>query len=233
MARKQNGKVNAALQELLANLEVTKIGVADLAKAPERLAAQVRKLLPEARSVVVLEMEMYPEIVELTRPERIAGAASLNDLLDRHMDFLNSRATKAAHDVARVSHELGFKALPLPAFGCPGDARFLDAVLSYKHAAEAAGLGTIGWNSLLITPEFGPRVRLACCLTEAALEPTAGQKMTDVCTMCGVCIKKCPSKSLAKPGKGETYRMNKYSCLTFRSAAGGCAECVKVCPVGR
>lgn len=234
MARKQKGKVNATLQDALAKLEVTKVGVADLAEVPwERLRAQARKLLPEARSVVVLAMEMYPEIVDLTYPERIAGAASLNDLLDRHMDFLNSRATKAAHDVARASHELGFKALPLPAFGCPGDARFLDAVFSYKHAGEAAGLGKIGLSSLLITPEFGPRVRLTCCLTEAVLEPTVAKKAAITCIACGACIKNCPSKALAKPAKGEPYAMNKYACLTFRSSSGGCSECVKACPTGR
>ncbi|MDD4858750.1 MAG: hypothetical protein PHR56_00890 [Dehalococcoidales bacterium] len=232
MVKKQKGKVNSVLQDILAKLEVTRVGVADLSTAPERLRAQAEKLLPEARTAVVLAMEIYPEIVGLTRPERISGAASLNDLLDRHMDFLNSRATKAAHDIAKASHELGFKALPLPAFGCPGDARFLDAVLSYKHAGEAAGMGQIGWSSLLVTPEFGPRVRLACCLTEAVLEPTRA-KVKVTCSSCGACVKNCPSKALSRPAKGETYTMNKYACLTFRSAAGGCAECIKVCPASK
>jgi len=77
------------------------------------------------------------------------------------MDFINGRLTKAAYDVAKVSRRNGLKSLPLSAAGCPTDAIFLQAVFSYKHAAQAAGLGYVGRSSLLVTPDFGPRVRLA------------------------------------------------------------------------
>ena len=74
--------------------------------------------------------------------------------------------------MAKASREFGLRALPLPARGCPKDIRFLEAMFSCKHAAQAAGLGTIGKHSLLITPDFGSRVQLSCCLTEAVLELT-------------------------------------------------------------
>ena len=45
------------------------------------------------------------------------------------------------------------------------------SIVSAKHAAEAAGLGTIGRHSLLITPEFGSMVWLSVILTEMQLEP--------------------------------------------------------------
>jgi len=74
--------------------------------------------------------------------------------------------------VAKASREFGLRALPLPPRGCPKDTRFLEAVFSCKHAAQATGLGTMGKHSLLITPDLGSRVQLSCCLTEAVLEPT-------------------------------------------------------------
>ena len=84
------------------------------------------------------------------------GEASTNELLERHTDFLSGRLTKAAYDVVRASRNTGAKALPLPAVGCPLDARFLQAIFSYKHSGQAAGIGKIGWHSLRITPDFGP-----------------------------------------------------------------------------
>ena len=67
----------------------------------------------------------------------------------------------------------GYKAVPLPSLGTPVDGRYQRALLSFKHAAERAGLGRIGHSSLLITDEFGPRLRLACLVTDAPLGSTA------------------------------------------------------------
>ena len=156
----------------------------------------------------------------------------MNDLLDSNAAFISGRLTKAAYDAAKSSRNLGFKALPLPAVGYCIDRRFLESVFSYKHAGQAAGLGKIGWHSLLITPGFGPRVRLSCCLTEAVLEPTIGVHMTLECGNCSICLDNCPARALAEPKAGEQYAINKFACSSFRTASGGCSECVRLCPAG-
>jgi len=226
------GAEEAILRELIPKLDVSAVGVASLAKwQGTKLEETALKLLPEARSVVVLAMEIYPEVLDLVSPGRMMGAASTNDLLDRHVEFLSSRLTKAAYDVAKAFRETGLKALPLPAAGCPLDTRFLEAVFSYKHAGQAAGLGKIGWHSLLITPEFGPRVRLSCCLTEAVLEPSSGEMSID-CASCGICLESCPAGALKEPQAGEPYAVNKFACSAFRNASGGCSECLRLCPAG-
>ncbi len=223
-------EVNKILKDLIPRLEVDMAGVASLAEwKGTKLEEAALALLPEAQSEVVLALEVYPEILNHTRPGRTEGQASLNDLLDRHVDFLNGRLTKAAYDVAKACRSKGLKALPLPATGCPADARFLEAVFSYKHAAQAAGLGYIGRHSLLITPNFGPRVRLSCCLTEARLEPTRAE-VADVCQQCQVCIQKCPAGAISMPQAGEPCVINKFACATFTEASGGCAECMRLCP---
>lgn len=221
-----------AVQEALAKLDVDAVGVVSLEESPgSQLEEAALRLLPETHSIVILAMEVYREVLDQTRPERNMGSSSMNDLLARNADYLSGRLTKAAYDVARVCHLNGLKALPLPAAGCPTDTRFLQAIFSYKHAAQAAGLGYIGHSSLLITPEFGPRVRLSCCLTEAILKPTGGVNVGD-CGDCEVCIDNCPSRALNRVPTGEPYIINKFACNAFRSASGGCSECMRVCPSG-
>ena len=42
---------------------------------------------------------------------------------------------------------------------------------SQRHAATRAGLGEFGFSNIVLTPEFGPRVRFVSIITEAELEP--------------------------------------------------------------
>ncbi len=232
--RQQNIAAAPALTDTIAGLDVDSVGIIRLADLKEaRLGRMAAELLPCLKSVVVMAMELFPEILDLTSPSRTTGATSLNDLYNSNSEFVSSRLTKSAYDLARASRNLGLRALPLPAAGCPMDNRFLEAVFSYKHAGEAAGMGEIGWHSLLITPDFGPRVRLACCLIEAELEPIVrGDGFID-CQSCGLCVENCPSGAIKEPVDGETYAINKYACSSYRASAGGCAECMKVCPQGR
>lgn len=71
------------------------------------------------------------------------------------------------------------------------------SIVSLKHAAQAAGLGTIGRHSLLITPEFGSMVWLGAVLTEVELEPDP--VLEKICNDCCLCVKACPVNALAEP----------------------------------
>lgn len=71
------------------------------------------------------------------------------------------------------------------------------SIISQKHAAQAAGLGTIGRHSLLITPEFGSMVWLGAVLTEAELEPDDIKE--NICTNCNLCVTVCPVNALETP----------------------------------
>ena len=204
-----------AVQETISKLDADAVGIASLDDLEgSRLEEAALRLLPETRSIVVMAMEVYPEVLSLVRPGREMGAASLNDLWDRNGDFLYGRLTKSAYDVARASRRHGFKALPLPASGCPMDGRFLEAVFSYKHAGQKSGLGYIGRNSLLINPDLGPRMRLSSCLTEAELEATE-ISANGGCKSCRICIDKCPAGALSQPQDGQPYSINKFACSFF------------------
>ena len=106
--------------------------------------------------------------------------------------------------------------------------RTLIAIFPYKHAAVAAGLGTLGRNGLLITQEFGPRVRLAGLLTDAPLEQTPVPQ-ENFCNDCHECISACPAQALQPPKDGEVYSINKFACRAYRQTGLTCSMCLKAC----
>ena len=105
--------------------------------------------------MVALGGEVFPEILDHSRPFKEMGEASARDMLVPHYDYVNSRVTKSAYDLSKAIRRQGLKALPMPAALYPTDQRFLHSVLSYKHAAQATGVGSHG----LAQPAHGPRVR--------------------------------------------------------------------------
>jgi epoxyqueuosine reductase len=84
-----------------------------------------------------------------------------------------------------MGEELGIQALSLP-YQIEYGGAFL------KDSAHLAGLGVIGKSNLLVTPEFGTRVRLRGIFIEAELEPT-GPLDFDPCNGCDrPCHRACP-----------------------------------------
>lgn len=64
-----------------------------------------------------------------------------------------------------------------------------------KDAAVLAGLGSVGRSNLLVTPEYGPRVRLRVMLLDADL-PSTGPTGFDPCADCEeFCRKACPKNA--------------------------------------
>jgi len=217
------------IEEMRSKLDIELMGVASIETSNSKeLRERATSLLSGVKSVVVLGKEIYKEVLALLRPSKEAGEAEPGELLGPHSDYLNSRLTKAVYDLSVLFRKEGFRSLPLPAAGCPMDQRSLMAIFSYKHAAELAGLGTMGRHSLLITPHHGPRVRLACLLTEAPLEASP-LTQKDYCVDCDACIQECPAQALQVPRKGEPYSINIFACRTYRQAGLTCSVCMKIC----
>lgn len=111
--------------------------------------------------------------------------------------------------------------------------------LMEKAAAERAGLGWIGENTCLFTPELGSWVFLGEILTDIEIEPDA--PVDSRCNGCGRCVKACPTGALMAP-----FQINPHKCLSyitqmrgsipeeFRRPLGnrvfGCDTCQEACP---
>lgn len=216
------------LEEMKNMLEVELLGVVSVNQSGSReLKRYANALLPGTRSVAVLGKEIYQETVALLGSSKEVGQAYAGDLFITHTDYINGRLTNAVHRLARILREKGYRTLPMPAVS-PTDQRFLKALFSFKDAAELAGLGTVGRHTMLVTPEYGPRVKLACLLTDAPLEPSPRVKKK-YCIKCNACIKACPSQALQIPKRGRAYAMNPYACRTYRVAGLTCSVCMKAC----
>jgi epoxyqueuosine reductase len=88
-------------------------------------------------------------------------------------------------------------------------------LLSLPHAAVEAGLGTLGLNLQLLTPEFGPRVVLSAVL--CTLDVACDRRMeTALCLgpSCGRCLKVCPGDAVGHWGRDWS------ACDPYRSPHG-------------
>jgi epoxyqueuosine reductase len=91
----------------------------------------------------------------------------------------------------------------------------LEPLLSMTHAAVEAGLGTLGLNLQLLTPEYGPRVLLAAVLCSVPVEcdrPVAQALCKG--PSCGRCLKTCPADAV------KEWDRDWAACDRYRSPHG-------------
>ena len=72
-----------------------------------------------------------------------------------------------------------------------------DIMVHLRIAAYLCGLGEIGWSKMLITPEFGPAVRVGLVFTEMELEPDPIYEGPQLCNRCMACVRACPGHSIS------------------------------------
>jgi epoxyqueuosine reductase len=61
----------------------------------------------------------------------------------------------------------------------------------------AAGIGELGRNHVVLTPDWGPRIRAVSVITRADLEPDPLYSGPKICSdSCDVCVKICPSHAI-------------------------------------
>lgn len=109
----------------------------------------------------------------------------------------------------------------------------------YPPLAQLAGLGQLAVSGLMITPEHGPRVRLASIFTDIenlpfSSKPNHHEWVLDFCEQCQICVKKCPEEAIY--GKPEISKTGQITCIDtdrcfpYFMATDGCAVCIKTCP---
>ena len=211
-------------EEFLKQLEefAESVGIGNIAfvRLPPELIFQQFGVLYE--NAIVLTMEMSKE-----KLDQAPSQATMNMVFGTYDDL-----GKAANKIAEFLRDHGYVAQADHPLG---------GLVLFPPLAKEAGIGWIGKHGLLITPEFGPRVRLAAVYTNIENLPIANSNphgwIADYCNMCGICIKQCPSGAiLENPILQENGRMTcikQRDCFEYFAQYYGCSVCIKVCPFSK
>lgn len=205
-------------------------GIADLGPARDFLDRWGSREMTRFPHAVSLGMQLNDAIVDGHSPLEPRRESlywhHVYDVVTQNLDFL-------AYDVARWLTSRGFKSLPVPA-STPYDFEKLEGIFSHKLAAHLAGLGWIGKSCLLLTGQFGPRVRFVSVLTDAPLE--TGSPFGRPCGKCRVCIEACPVSAFTgvefRVEEGRETRFDVFKCSEYRREHP-CGLCVSSCPKGK
>ena len=155
--------------------EFVKVASASVLNDKAPTGHRPRDFLPHAKSVIVIAIRMFDAALD--------SLPALRPLYTENFHYTSEELNIGANKIARFLVSKGFPSLPIfysefERLYAKKPEKFeeLDVKspvffgeMSFKHAAVAAGMGTFGLNRLLLTPEYGPRVRLLMILTAAKL----------------------------------------------------------------
>lgn len=177
--------------------------------------------------VIVLGHEMEESLVA-TYPSALAGAATGREY---------SHEAAIVMQLAAYIRNLGYEAI--------GSMNDTGLVIPY---AIKAGLGEYARNQMVITPEFGPRLRFSKIYTSLPLAPDHPRPkgVRAFCDICTRCAEACPVKALPfgapsaeAPNQSAIKGVVKWTsdaekCFGFwAKLASDCAICLRVCPFNR
>lgn len=200
-------------------------------KVPNSIFDQPIGLPNGINSVIVIAIEMDEAAIS-TAPAQPAAAASA---------IVYSKMAFSISCLGEFIRNLGYTAIQ-----CGND-----TALSIPLAIDA-GLGALGRNGLLLTPELGPRVRICKVFTDMPLvsdEPNEKfiEQVNNYCKNCLKCAEACETEAISKeknptikpatisnnPGV-KKYYVNVEKCFEFWvENSSDCGNCISVCPFSK
>ena len=182
----------------------------------------------------------------LFRYALVASQEMKRDKIDLAPDF------QAGQEVMRVYASLGLAVneiarwLRKQGLRCQSN-HPMGGLTNTPSLAGKAGMGWQGRHGLLVTPEYGSRVRLAPVFIEHKYFEFTDNRdhdwIEDYCELCHICEKECPSQAVNSkkavnvnnvPGIGAIRTcIDRRKCLETFSRTMGCSVCIKVCPFSR
>ena len=184
--------------------------------------------IPEGlNSVIVVAQAMDYELIK-TVPSALSGAAT---------GLGYSHDAMVVLSLAQYIRNLGYQAI----------ASMNDSALAIPLAIKA-GLGEYGRNGLLITPEYGPRVRLGKVFTNMPLAHDRPIQfgVKAFCERCRKCSNSCPVSAIAKAAPSseplnesnirgvKKWTVDGEKCFSYWAAQNSdCSICIRVCPYNK
>lgn len=206
--------LTSALKAEAARLGLSAVGVA--AYDPKYTFAEFAGKQPGERVIVCIQEQNYRSTQLL--PTSIAEQTALStyaELMDRMAEL------------CRWLQERGYRA--------KGDDQEGESI--FIHYGVAAGLGQLGLNGQLLTPQAGSRCRISVIYTDAPLEldEPVDYGLEAICDECQVCVRRCPVGAIPRDRSEHRgiykAKLNTKRCFPIVAQAAGCAICMKTCPV--
>jgi epoxyqueuosine reductase QueG len=210
------------------------VGVAPAARWDERgdvpPGYRPKDIWSQTSSVISFGVPMLLPILESTPS---INYQEMYDTSNRLLDEISYR-------LAIWLVEAGYPAICLPRDGYGSLEVLLDnpfGSFSHTYAAKYAGLGTVGTSHNLLTPQWGPRVRVNSVFTAVELDADA-EIDGNLCNGCALCARLCPAGAILAKGGEVAGRLDKDACTRHHIVLKAetrwpCGVCVKVCPVGK
>ena len=214
-------------------------GIADIRPFGEAVVKQGGELVSGYPFAISVGIRLLDTIVDQV-PNR--SMRSVRVLYRSHTyDVVNGRLDQISSLLASRLQKEGYRSMPVPASERIDDERIC-AMFSHKMAAHLAGLGWIGRSCLLVTPQYGPRVRWTTVLTDYPFAQT-GKPMDPRCDECDECVKACPIQAFTgrifHQDEPREARFDARKCdqhfkdLEKQGPKPVCGMCVYICPHGR
>lgn len=197
----------------------------------QRARADMRELLPEAQSAIVVAMSYDKAAAKAGETQSDArGRVAQYALGDDYHHVMKQKLRELGEALAEeLERPLVFRA-------CVDSAPLLE-----RELAARAGLGFIAKNTMLISPGLGSYTLLGVLLIDCEMQGTEPTASRD-CGTCTACLEACPTQAFTAPYKLDARRCISYLTIEsrdaipkdLRAAIGdrifGCDECQDVCP---
>ncbi len=176
---------------------------------------------------IVIGTEMPGKVIQ-TMPSALGGTAA---------GYGYSKDGLTLMSLAQFIRNLGYNAV----------ASLNDTAQCVPYAIQA-GLGEYGRHGLVITPEFGPRLRFGKIFTDLPLVHDTPKKsgVKEFCDLCRKCSDACPPKAIPAGEPDGAYHnasnfvgIKKWNvdgekCFRFWANQGTeCGICIRVCPYNK
>ena len=191
------------IRELAVTLGADIVGIAsaDAINAIAPAGHRPEDTLPRAQSVVCLGIKTLNSVFQSPNP-RVARVSYVHS---------HRRLNDMGWEIASFFEQEGYEALPITS-DVPIDMmekKGLWGDISHRHVAMAAGLGKIGKNQLLLTPQYGAKIRLTSIVTAAPLKSDEEANLQICPEGCNLCIDSCPAKALS------SENFDKVACVRY------------------
>ena len=168
-------------------------------------------ILKDAKSIISICVNYPDGILDISTDDPfvfLSTFASFRMRLQEKLRDITSRLTE-------LIDEKGYKAVPIDPVIPIDERRWSACLISHRYAGMMSGLGDMGMNNALLTPEFGPRIELATIFANVPLKTDslfAGSIYEGVCKECKKCADICPTQGI-DAFKKPPYNIDLNRCL--------------------